>query len=100
MRGAYGSAARALVNHQRLYEYRFRGVDQKQRDDVRAALAPMLHAVEPSPQPRPGDIPVYLSHCARLHSPTDWRPRHGPRAILADVHRWISAHEAATRASL
>jgi SAM-dependent methyltransferase len=43
MLGAYGSAARATVNHQRLYEFRFRGVDQQRRDDVWAALAPMLH---------------------------------------------------------
>ena len=36
-------------------------------------------AVEPSPAPRPGDVPVYLSDCARLHALTDWRPRHDPR---------------------
>jgi CDP-paratose 2-epimerase len=57
-------------------------------------------AVEPSPAPRPGDVPVYLSDCARLHSLTDWRPRHDARAILADIEAWIGAHEAALRASL
>jgi SAM-dependent methyltransferase len=31
------------VNYERLYEYRFRGVDQARRDDVWTALAPMLH---------------------------------------------------------
>jgi hypothetical protein len=31
------------VNHRRLYEYRSRDVDQRRRDDVWAALAPMLH---------------------------------------------------------
>jgi SAM-dependent methyltransferase len=31
------------VNHRRLYEYRFRDVDQRRRDEVWGALAPMLH---------------------------------------------------------
>jgi len=31
------------VNHQRLYEYRFRNVDQKRRIDVWSALAPTLY---------------------------------------------------------
>ena len=57
-------------------------------------------AVEASPQPRPGDVPVYLSDCARLHSLTDWRPRHDPRAILADIDAWIGAHEAVLRSTL
>jgi len=56
--------------------------------------------IEPSPQARPGDIPVYLSDCARLHTLTDWRPRHDPRAILGDIHAWIGGHEAAIRAAL
>ena len=48
--GGDASAERATVNHQRLYEYRFRGVDQKRRDDVWAALAPMLHEALGRPQ--------------------------------------------------
>jgi SAM-dependent methyltransferase len=31
------------MNHQRLYEYRFRNVDQRRRDAVWAAVAPMIH---------------------------------------------------------
>jgi hypothetical protein len=38
------------VNHQRLYEYRFRDVDQRRRGDVWAALAPMLHTALGNPQ--------------------------------------------------
>ena len=38
------------MNHQRLYEYRLRGVDQKRREDVWAALAPMLHETLGRPQ--------------------------------------------------
>jgi hypothetical protein len=31
------------VNYQRLYEYRFRAIDQRRRNDVWDAVAPMLH---------------------------------------------------------
>jgi SAM-dependent methyltransferase len=31
------------VNYKRLYEYRFRGVDQRRRDDVWVSVAPMIH---------------------------------------------------------
>jgi CDP-paratose 2-epimerase len=49
---------------------------------------------------RPGDVPVYISDCARLFSLTDWRPRRGPRDILADIHEWLVGHEAAVKAAL
>ncbi len=42
---------------------------------------------------RQGDVPVYLSDCARLHSLTSWRPRRDPRQILADLLEWAAAHE-------
>ncbi len=47
------------------------------------------------PDPRPGDVPVYISDCARLQGLTDWRPRRGPRDTLADIHAWIRDHEKA-----
>jgi len=56
--------------------------------------------VEPQPEGRPGDVPVYVSDCARLFAHTDWRPRHGPREALADTLRWIEAHADALRAAL
>jgi hypothetical protein len=31
------------MNYERLYEYRFRAIDQRRRDEVWTALAPMLH---------------------------------------------------------
>jgi CDP-paratose 2-epimerase len=43
---------------------------------------------------RPGDIPIYISDCSRLHELTSWGPRHGPAEILSDIHRWIVEHEA------
>ncbi len=41
---------------------------------------------------RPGDIPLYLSDCARLHAMTAWRPRRTARDVLQDIHDWITAH--------
>ena len=49
---------------------------------------------------RPGDVPVYISDCSRLHAFTAWRPQRGPREILTDIHTWISEHEADLRAAL
>ena len=60
------------------------------------------HRLEPeqTSETRPGDVPIYLSDCARLHGLTDWRPRHTARAVLEDIHAWIAANEAAIRATL
>lgn len=49
---------------------------------------------------RPGDVPVYLSDCSRLHSLTRWRPRRGPRDVLADLLDWSAAHENSLRVAL
>jgi len=49
---------------------------------------------------RPGDVPVYLSDCSRLHSLTSWRPRRGPRDVLADLLAWTAEHEASLKAAL
>lgn len=49
---------------------------------------------------RPGDVPVYLSDCSRLHSLTSWRPSRGPRDVLADLLAWSAAHEDELRAAL
>lgn len=52
------------------------------------------------PDTRPGDVPVYLSDCSRLHSLTAWRPRRGPREVLANVLAWAREHEAPLKAAL
>jgi CDP-paratose 2-epimerase len=49
---------------------------------------------------RPGDVPVYLSDCAQLHSLTSWRPRRGAREVLADLLAWSTEHEDELRAAL
>jgi CDP-paratose 2-epimerase len=49
---------------------------------------------------RAGDVRCYVSDCSALFGHTDWRPRRGPREILADVHAWISANEQLVRTAL
>ncbi len=60
------------------------------------------HRIEPehSSDVRPGDVPVYVSDCARLHGLSDWRPRHDARGVLEDIQAWIAANEAAIQATL
>jgi CDP-paratose 2-epimerase len=49
---------------------------------------------------RPGDVPVYLSDCARLQGMTEWRPRRTPRDVLADLLAWVEEHESSLRDTL
>jgi CDP-paratose 2-epimerase len=49
---------------------------------------------------RPGDVPLYISDCRRLHAHTGWRPRRDPRQILADIDAWAGGNEAAIRVAL
>jgi CDP-paratose 2-epimerase len=56
--------------------------------------------VSPSEEERPGDIPIYVSDCTRLHQMTDWRPCRQPAQILGDIHTWIIDHEAALSAAI
>ena len=52
------------------------------------------------PDNRPGDVPIYLSDCSRLFARTAWRPRRGPRDVLADLLEWTLAHEGAVSEAL
>jgi CDP-paratose 2-epimerase len=49
--------------------------------------------VQAAGEDRPGDVPVYISDCARLFAHCDWRPRRGARDTLADIAAWAAAHE-------
>jgi CDP-paratose 2-epimerase len=49
--------------------------------------------IEPVLENRPGDVPLYVSDCARLFTRTHWRPRRDPRTVLEDTYEWILAHE-------
>jgi CDP-paratose 2-epimerase len=53
-----------------------------------------------APEPRPGDVRIYISDCARLHGQTSWRPRRGPRRVLEDIAEWVAENERSVRAAL
>jgi CDP-paratose 2-epimerase len=57
-------------------------------------------AIGRDPETRHGDVPIYISDCARLHSLTAWRPRKDPRATLADLHAWVADHPTEISAAL
>jgi CDP-paratose 2-epimerase len=56
--------------------------------------------VRASGDTRPGDIPVYISDCARLFSLTSWRPRHDARSVLADIYAWVLENEVSIASAL
>jgi CDP-paratose 2-epimerase len=49
--------------------------------------------IEPVRETRAGDVPVYISDCAKLFGLADWRPQRGAERVLADIHEWIVADE-------
>jgi CDP-paratose 2-epimerase len=49
--------------------------------------------ITPVSETRQGDVPIYLSDCARLFALGRWRPRRGAEQVLADIHEWIAADE-------
>jgi CDP-paratose 2-epimerase len=51
-------------------------------------------AVSASGDTRPGDIPVYLSDCARLFGASSWRPQRDAREVLTDTYQWVMENEA------
>ena len=57
-------------------------------------------AIEAVAAARPGDVPVYISDCSRLHELTEWRASRAPERILADTHEWIVANERLLRDAL
>jgi CDP-paratose 2-epimerase len=50
--------------------------------------------------PRPGDIPIYISDCARLEALSGWQPRRTPYQTLSDTSTWLLEHEAEVRLAL
>jgi CDP-paratose 2-epimerase len=49
--------------------------------------------IAPVAETRQGDVPIYLSDCARLFDLDEWRPRRSAEQVLADIHKWIAADE-------
>jgi CDP-paratose 2-epimerase len=51
-------------------------------------------------EPRPGDVPIYVTDTGRLESRTAWRASRDVRAILGDTLAWVQENETAVRAAL
>ncbi len=49
---------------------------------------------------RAGDVPIYISDCARLFGRTTWRPSRSARETLADLATWIGEHSDQLRDTL
>ena len=45
----------------------------------------------PVAETRQGDVPIYLSDCARLFEFDEWRPQRSAEQVLADIYDWIAA---------
>ena len=56
--------------------------------------------IEPSLEPRPGDVRVYLTDASRLYGLTDWRPQRSAIDTLTDIAEWLRRHEAIVVSSL
>jgi CDP-paratose 2-epimerase len=56
--------------------------------------------ISPVRETRQGDVPIYLSDCARLFGLDEWRPRRSAEQVLADIHGWIAADEERIAAAL
>jgi CDP-paratose 2-epimerase len=56
--------------------------------------------IAPVEETRAGDVPIYLSDCARLSGLDEWRPRRDAEQILADIQGWIAADEERIMAAL
>ena len=56
--------------------------------------------ITPVPEPRPGDVPIYISDCTHLFDHTSWRPRQSPREMLSETWEWICHHEQELEAAL
>ena len=49
--------------------------------------------ITPVAETRQGDVPIYLSDCARLFELDQWRPRRSAEQVLADIHEWVVSDE-------
>ncbi len=47
--------------------------------------------IEPVLETRQGDVPIYLSDCARLFGLDQWRPRRSASQVLTDIHEWVAS---------
>jgi CDP-paratose 2-epimerase len=46
--------------------------------------------ITPVAETRQGDVPIYLSDCARLFELDEWRPKRSAEDVLRDINDWIA----------
>lgn len=56
--------------------------------------------IAPVRETRQGDVPIYLSDCAKLFGLDEWRPRRSAGQVLRDIHEWVAADEERIAAAL
>jgi len=49
-------------------------------------------AIRAEPQPRPADIPLYLTDARKVSAAFEWRPARSREQIVEDIARWIADH--------
>jgi CDP-paratose 2-epimerase len=47
--------------------------------------------ISPVEEIRQGDVPIYISNCAKLFESDDWRPRCDAEKVLSDYYEWVKA---------
>jgi CDP-paratose 2-epimerase len=47
--------------------------------------------IEPVEEIRQGDVPIYISDCAKLFELDEWRPSRDPGQVLSDYYEWVKA---------
>jgi CDP-paratose 2-epimerase len=57
--------------------------------------------IEPVDEPRPGDVPLFISDCGRLFERTQGRPRYSPQEAIEEIAAWVEEnHRTLERALL
>ncbi len=56
--------------------------------------------IQPVPQNRPGDVPLFITDARRVQQRTGWHPRQTPRETLQGIYEWIRQHETQLRGIL
>jgi CDP-paratose 2-epimerase len=79
---------------------RDRSLSLREATEICAALTGNRIEVGSVQANRPGDVPLYVSDCARLSRHTDWAPRRDPRETLEDIFNWIHDNEPAVVGAL
>ena len=49
--------------------------------------------ISSEPEDRAGDVPIYITDCARLYERTGWRPTRSPGETMRETSDWIAAHK-------